>query len=107
LRLAEVRANQAARRQVRVIDQVELDELRAVKFLAHRLWGELGLVEFDADPVTQRRIGPLQIGYYLDPPNRRAPGNRRRTRMMFQGASHRELVDQVRAYKSKGGKGVA
>lgn len=86
-----------------MVDQVELEELRAVKFLAYRLWGRNGCVEFDTDPYTQRRIGPLRLGYYLDPPDPRRPGFMRRVKVLFQGASHRELVDQVRAWKSSGG----
>lgn len=103
LLLGELRANQAAKRR-RVYDQVELTELRACKQLAFQLFGECGVVEFDVDLYRQQRLGALAIGRYLDPVDPKKPGFLRRVRILFQGASHRELVDQVKVWKAAGGR---
>ena len=99
--LADLRAQQAQRR-TRVHSQTAFDEVGAVKRLAYELFGDLGVVEFDMNTTTSKRLGQLCIGVFIDPPVPKGqPKFKRRIRPMFQGASHRELVDQVNLWKAK------
>jgi hypothetical protein len=82
---------------------VEMDELHACKVLAHRVFGDRGVVEFDTDPGTNKRTGAIGIGYFIDPPLIGKPGVYRRARMVFKGASHAELVAQVKVWAAAGG----
>lgn len=96
-RLHDLQREQGAQR-TRVYTQTELDELRACKALAYRLWGDGnqaggGLVEADAFGK-----GMLAIGRYLDPPLPGVPNFRRRRKLFFRGASYAELLAQVRFY---------
>ena len=92
--LADCRANQAAKRTV-IPKETELDELRACRDLAMRLFGTRGVVEFPMELDGTRVMGHLRISVFLDPPNRAIPGVMRRTRPMFQGATYAELVEQA------------
>ncbi len=100
--LRDLRQDQAVRR-TRVYDLVQVDEINACKLLAHRLFGDRGVVEFDCHPVTGRRSGPLMVGYFLEPKDPSGPNPRRRRCLVFKGASIGELEEQVRAWRARGG----
>ncbi len=100
--LKDLRQDQAVRR-TRVYDLVQIDEIRACKLLAHRIFGDRGVVEFDCHPVSGRRSGPLMIGYFLEGKDPTGPNPRRRRRLIFKGATIAELEEQVRAWRARGG----
>jgi hypothetical protein len=88
-RLRDVQANQEIKR-LGLFASVELDELRALKRLAHTVFGDTGLLEFD-----RRKPGNISMGYYVDPPRPGRPNQSRRRILVFHGRSHRELAEQV------------
>jgi hypothetical protein len=102
-RLAELRREQAHKRLTMPDGLVETDELQACKLLAHRVFGDRGVVEFDTHPLTNKRTGPLYIGYFLDPPLIGRPGVYRRVRHVFKGNGHAELLAQVKVWAAAGG----
>jgi hypothetical protein len=106
-RLAELRQEQAHKRLTLPDGLIETDELRACKLLAHKVFGDRGVIEFDTNPWTNRRMGPLLMGYFIDPPLVGRPGVYRRTRMVFKGNGHAELLAQVKAWAAGGGDGHA
>lgn len=106
--LRDLQANQGARRPRYNVTLVELDELQAIKKLAYDTFGATGVVEFDQlDPFSNRPIsgGMMWLGYFLDPPGPKGmpPDPRRKRLLLFNGCSHRELVDQVRLWRARGG----
>lgn len=98
--LADLRANQAAKR-AGIPNQTEFDELAACKKLAWDLFGAMGVVEFPTEVDGRRIMGHLRISVFLEPPDPKRPQVMRRTRPMFQGASHKELVEQVALWKAR------
>lgn len=98
LHLAELRANQAAKR-TQIYPSTETTELRAVMHLAHRLFGDMGVVEYGTDYAGRYDGGPISIGVYLEPKRKVPPP--RRTEVKFTGASIRELVEQVNLWQAK------
>lgn len=106
--LRDLQANQAARRPRYDVKLVELDELRAIKHLAYSTFGDRGVVEFDnLHPVSGQPLagGMMWLGYFIDPkgPEHLPPDPRRRRLLLFNGCSHRELVDQIRMWRSRQG----
>lgn len=111
-RLLDLQLNQVERRTRRVVNQVELQELRAIKLLGYRLFGDSrfkggAAIDFPINPLTQQRIGPIRMGYWLeDEPLQVGRRAHRRARWLFEGATHRELVDQVTMWRAhRGGSG--
>jgi hypothetical protein len=102
-RLAELRREQAHKRLTLPDGLVETDELHACKLLAHRVFGDRGVIEFDTNPLTNKRMGPLCMGYFVDPPLIGRPGVYRRVRILFKGNGHRELLAQVNVWAAAGG----
>lgn len=109
--LAHLRAEQSVKRE-RLYPNTATDELGAISRLAAQLWGHGhrptpgqhgygGFVEFDRNPLTAGRMGVWKIGYYLSPPNAQMFEPTRRRRYMFQGATYRELFDQVLLWKRR------
>jgi hypothetical protein len=103
--LEDLRANQAARRPAYNTAVVETDEVAALSRLAHDVFGDRGVIEFDCHPLTNKRTGALLLGYFLTPtPPPGTPKDPKRPRiLLFKGASHRELADQVARWRAMGG----
>ena len=102
-RLLDTQLNQVERRTQRHVALVELKELRAIKFLGYRLFGEMAAIDFPIDTLTRRRTGPVRMGFWLEKQKfpRGHPGNvHRRAIWLFEASSHRELVEQVMVWQA-------
>lgn len=89
-KLFDLRVAQAMKRD-KLFQHFELDELRAMKFLAYRLYGNRGLLELDPNFP-----GIIHVGYYIDPPLIGRPPNARRRKLVLRGHSHAELLAQAK-----------
>ena len=90
VKLLELQAEQAARRRD-FHGHHELDELRAMKLLAHKIFGPRGVLEANPDEP-----GVVYIGEYDRVYHPLVPTQRRRRRLVLRGYSHAELVEQAR-----------
>lgn len=87
-RILDKSKEQAARRRD-FYDHHDLKELRAMKFLAHQLYGDRGLLE--AGPEEP---GKIYLGYYIDPPG--VPNQYRARQLTIFGNSLAELIEQAK-----------
>lgn len=110
-KLLDLQLSQLAQRSVALWPQHEVDELGAIRDLARETCGALGygaVVEREIDPITSRSFGPISIGFYLEPAPTGARYQvhvgrpQRKTKILFRGESHRELVDQITLWRSLG-----
>ncbi len=90
VRFAELLHTQREKR-AGVFTQKELDELRAIQRLAHRLYGDRGVCEILTDSP-----GVFNVGYFIDPIIVGRPKSKRRVRYTMHGTSVAELEEQAR-----------
>lgn len=95
-RLSDLQRDQVERRPIRQLTQTELDELRAVKLLAAATFGNYGVVE-----VRWGEGFEMLVGWKAKPNDGSAAWRRLPSKLPFRGASHRELVAQIRIWKAR------
>jgi len=90
LKLLDTQARQNAQRRVVHVHH-EVDELAAMKNLAHELFGDRGMLEFNPDEPGIVYVGAYRRVY---PPS--VPPHKRLRVLILRGHSHAELQEQAK-----------
>lgn len=94
-RIRALQNEQTAKRDVAALNaKWDPKELRALARTAHELFGDRGIVEID--PTSAGMIA--KVGQRLSS-GPRVPGRLSKARWFFQGATHREITDQIALYR--------
>ncbi len=94
LKLAELRANQQAKRLWSPDGNLETDELQKVKVLAWNLFGDEGLIEWDPRDPALVHIGPIDRSRPI------RPGQAKPMTRVLSGSTYRELLEQATLWRS-------
>lgn len=95
-RLRDLQANQAQKRgAAALMGEWHPREINAIKRMAREAFGDISSVHID-----RGRPGVIQVGYFVEGPHPAGDAHRRRI-VVFEGATHQEIVEQHRLWKSR------